>query len=136
MRKVELMRLRSGGEAAGGGVSWWKARNGVRSAAVKNKVSIGRTAAGRATWVCGGFCGSSGIRLHSFNGALFAGRSHCPVLLQQLFLAVGNMKNLGQEMQPPHRRVAIIRSDSHELTTVLITSSPVGYHAGARVLFK
>ncbi len=60
-------------------------------------------------------------------GALFAGRSHCPVLVQQLFLAERDMKNCGQEMQPPHMRVSTIMWASSELAMVRSTGLTVGY---------
>jgi hypothetical protein len=58
------------------------------------------------------------MRLHSFAGALLSGRSHFPALLQQLFSdfsALGNMKNCGQEMQPPQNNVMVTSRESTEL---------------------
>src|SRR5713226_3161153 len=60
---------------------------------------------------------SSGMRLHSFFGALLVGRSHWPVLLQQSLCAPGNMKKRGHDTQPPQRSVATMSSESSKLET-------------------
>jgi hypothetical protein len=58
-------------------------------------------------------------------GAVWVGRSHCPFFWQQLFSAfsaVGNIKNWGQEMQPPQSSVATMRRDSIELANTCSTT--------------
>ena len=70
---------------------------------------------------------SSGIFLHSLTGAVFVGRSHSPDLLQQLFAALGNMKNCGHEMHPPHISVITSSNESTELETERNTNLVLGY---------
>ena len=89
-------------------------------------MALGRTSA-TASSACAAAnpCGSRGIRLHSLAGALFEGRSHCPFFWQQLFSAfsaVGNMKNCGQEMHPPHSSVVTMRRESIELESACNTA--------------
>jgi hypothetical protein len=67
--------------------------------------------------------------LHSFSGAVFSGRSQLPALLQQLFSvssAVGNMKNCGQEMQPPQNKVIAASRESAELEMARSTALTSG----------
>jgi hypothetical protein len=70
------------------------------------------------------------MRLHSFSGAAFFGRSHLPALLQQLFSAVGNMKNCGHEMHPPQNKVAVTSRDSTELEMARGTTLVQEYQYG------
>jgi hypothetical protein len=69
------------------------------------------------------------MRLHSFSGAPFSGRSHFPALLQHRFAdlsAVGNMKNCGHEMQPPQNNVIVTSSESTELEKARSTALTSG----------
>lgn len=66
---------------------------------------------------------SSGIFLHSLTGALFVGRPHCPDSLQQLFSTLGNMKNCGHEIHPPHSSVTRRTNDRSALETERNTGS-------------
>ena len=112
MRKLKWRTFRSGGEWSVARLSGEAKEQITGTTGAKTMRSAGIAGAAKSACREEDRAGSKEIRLHSFTGLVLAGFLHVPSFWQQRFSALGNMKNCGHEMHPPHSSVSTMRKES------------------------